>query len=382
VREVVIIGAGIHPFGRFEDKSYIQIGQEAAKMALKDAGVAWKNIQAAYVSTQYLPSTVGPKILKPLGATGISIMDMEAACASGGATLRQGVLSIASGAIDTILILGVEKMPRGFMDPMQIYYPWQVYMGLSTNPSYWAIRARRHMHEYGITENQIAKVAYKNHKNSVHNPNAMYQKEFSMEQILGSKLVCDPIRLLEICAPNEGAAAMVICAKDVAQKYSSNAPITIAASMHTMATYSADFRCPIDSMSAKLNPSGPTEVTSKKAYEIAGIGPEDVDCFEIQDTDAFCELEIYEQLGLCSPGEGGRLIDEGITEINGKRPVNASGGMISKGEPVGASHLGQIYELVTQLRGQAGPRQVPNIKTALGQVIGAGGNCAVTILKK
>jgi len=382
VREVVIIGAGIHPFGRFDDKSYIQIAQEASRMALNDAGVAWKDIQAAYVSKQYLPATVGPKILKPFGATGIPIMDMESACASGGSTLRQGILSIASGDIDVMLILGVEKMPRGFMDPLQIYYPWQVDMGLSTNPSYWAMRARRHMHEYGTTEKQIAKVAFKNHKNSVHNPNSMYQKEFSMEQIMSSKLVCDPIRLLEICAPNEGAAAVVICAKEAAKKYSSNEPITIAASVHTLAAYSADFRCPIDSMSAKTSPSGPVEVASKKAYAIAGIGPEDIDCFEIQDTDAFCELEIYEQLGLCPFGEAGRLIDEGITEITGKCPVNMSGGLISKGEPVGASHLGQVYELVLQLRGQAGPRQVANVKTALGQVLGASGNCAVTILKK
>ena len=382
MREVVIIGAGIHPFGRFNDKSFIQIGQEAARMALNDAGVAWKDIQAAYVSTQYLPATVGPKILKPFGATGISIMDMESACASGGATLRQGLLGIASGALDIVLVLGIEKMPRGFMDPLQIYYPWQVDMGLSTNPSYWAMRARRHMHEYGTTEKQIAKVAFKNHKNSVHNPNSMYQKEFSMEQIMESKLVCDPIRLLEICAPNEGAAAVVLCGKDVAKKYSSNEPISIAASVHTLAAYSADFRCPIDSISAKVNPSGPTEVTAKKAYEMAGIGPEDIDCFEVQDTDAFCELEIYEQIGLCPFGEAGRLIDEGITEINGKYPVNMSGGLISKGEPVGASHLGQVYELILQLRGKAGPRQVANVKTAFGQVLGASGNCAVTILKK
>ena len=195
-------------------------------------------------------------------------------------------------------------------------------------------------------------------------------------------MVCDPIHLMEICAPNEGAACLIICAKEVAHKYSSNTPVTIAACVHTLAAYSADFRCPIDSLSAKANNPGPTEVTSKKAYEKAGIGPEDVDCFEVQDTDAFCELEIYEQLGLCPFGEAGRLIDEGVTEITGSKPVNMSGGLISKGEPVGASHLGQLYELVQQLRGNCGPRQVEGAKVALGQVLGASGNCAVTILKK
>lgn len=382
MREIAIIGAGIHKFGRFDGKSYMEIGREATRNALMDANVRWQDIQAAYVSEQYLPATSGPRILRPLGATGIPICDIEAACASGGATLKQAMLGIQAGAFDISLVLGVEKMPRGFMDPLMIFEEWQVDMGLSTNPSYWAMRARRHMHEYGTTEEHIAKVAYKNHKNSVHNPNSMYQKEFTMEQILNSQLVCDPIHLLEICAPNEGAAALVICAKDKLHKYSSNKPIFIGACVHTLAQYSADFRCPVDSLSANIENPGPTEVTANKAYEKAGIGPEDVDCFEVQDTDAFCELEIYEQLGLCPFGEAGRLIDEGVTEIGGKYPVNMSGGLISKGEPVGASHLGQLFELVMQLRGEAGARQVTNANTALGQVLGAGGNCAVTILKK
>lgn len=381
MREIAIIGAGIHKFGRFDGKTYVQIGQEATLDALRDANLRWQDIQAAYVSDQYLPATAGPRILRPLGATGIPICDIEAACASGGATLRQAMLGIQAGAFDIALVLGVEKMPRGFMDPLMIYQQWQVDMGMSTNPSYWAMRARRHMHEYGTTEEQIAKVAYKNHKNSVHNPNSMYQKEFTMEQILNSQLVCDPIHLLEICAPNEGAAAVIICAKEIAHKYSSN-PITIAACVHTLAKYSADFRCPVDSMSANITNIGPTEQTSKLAYEQAGIGPDEVNCFEVQDTDAFCELEIYEQLGLCPYGEAGRLIDEGVTEITGKHPVNMSGGLISKGEPVGASHLGQVVELVSQLRGQSGARQVANAKVAAGHVLGAGGNCAFTILKK
>ena len=139
---------------------------------------------------------------------------------------------------------------------------------------------------------------------------------------------------------------------------------------------------PIYSLSARISNPGPTEVTSRKAYEQAGIGPEDIDCFEVQDTDAFCEIEIYEQMGLCKPGEGGRLIDEGVTEITGRKPVNMSGGLISKGEPIGASHLGQIVELVWQLQGKAGKRQVANARVGLAHVLGSGGNCAVTILKK
>lgn len=198
---------------------------------------------------------------------------------------------------------------------------------------------------------------------------------------MGSRLVCDPIRLLEICAPDEGAAAVVLCPKEMAHKFTSK-PITIAASVHTIALYSSDFRAPVASISSRISNPGPTEVTGKKAYAEAGIGPTDVDVFEVQDTDAFCEIEIYEGLGLCKFGDGGRLIDDGVTEIGGKFPVNVSGGIISKGEPVGASHLGQVVELVWQLRGEAGARQVPNAKVGLAHVLGAGGNCAVTILKR
>ncbi|MGD0502038.1 MAG: thiolase family protein [Steroidobacteraceae bacterium] len=379
--DVVILGIGIHPFGRF-DTSYQAMGAQAAGHALKDAGVDWQEIQFAYLSRMYLPATSGARILKTLGCTGIPIVDIEAACASGGAALRQAVLAIRSGEADLGLVLGAEKMPRGFMDPSMIYSPWQIEMGLSLNPAYWSMRARRHMYEYGTTEEQIAQVAYKNHKNSVHNPNSMYQKEFSLEEILNSPLVCDPIRRLEICAPNDGAAALVVASAARARQLGlSGKPITIAACAHTVARYSADLRCPIDSMSARTSNPGPTEEAARQAYAAAGFGAQDIDCFEVQDTDAFCEIEALESLGVCAPGEGGQLAMEGVTGITGSQPVNMSGGLISKGEPVGASHLGQVFELVTQLRGAAGPRQVAKPTSGLAHVLGAGGNCAVTILK-
>ena len=377
--DVYIVGVGIHPFGRF-DKSYEQIGSEAASQALRDAGVSWPDIQSAYLSRMYLPATSGARILRRLGGTDISIVDVEAACASGGAALRQAVLAVRSGESDLVMVLGVEKMPRGFMDPSMIYSRWQIEMGMSLNPSYWSMRAQRHMYDHGTTDLQIAQVAYKNHRNSVHNPNAMYRKEFSIEEIMHSPLVCDPIRRLEICAPNDGAAAVIVASGNRARRMGRN-PIKIAACSHTIARYSADFRCPADSMSATVNNPGPTRVTAQQAYERAGLGVEDIDCYEVQDTDAFCEIEIYEELGLCTLGDGGKLISEGRTEIGGDLPVNMSGGLISKGEPVGASHLGQVVELVCQLRGQSGLRQVADAKVGLAHVLGAGGNCAVTILQ-
>jgi acetyl-CoA acetyltransferase len=376
--DIVIAGIGIHPFGRFE-ASAEEIGAHAAKEALEDAGVAWSDIQQAYLSRMYLPATSGARILRRLGGTNISIVDIEAACASGGAALRQAILAIRSGEVDTALVLGAEKMPRGFMDPSMIYTPWQVKMGMSLNPSYWSMRAMRHMHEFGTTDEQIARVAYKNHLNSVHNKNAMYQKKFSMEEILNSRFVCDPIRLLEICAPNDGAAAVVVTTAKKARELGAKA-IKILACEHTIAEYSADFRCPAESMSAKIENTGPTEVTAAKAYERAGISAKDIHCFEVQDTDAFCEIEIYEELGLCGLGEGGHFVESGQADIGGKYPVNMSGGLISKGEPVGASHLGQVVEIVSQLRGNSGERQVDGAKSGLAHVLGAGGNCAVTIL--
>lgn len=376
--DIVILGSGIHPFGRF-DKTPEDLGVHAARQALAEAGLEWSDIQAAYLTRMYLPATSGARILRRLGSSDISIVDIEAACASGGAGLRQAVLAIRSGEVDTALVLGVEKMPRGFMDPSMIYADWQVKMGLSMNPAYWSMRARRHMHEFGTTEEQIARVAWKNHRNSVENPNAMYRKSFTMEQILASKPVCDPIRLLEICAPNDGAAAVVVTTARRARQLGGE-PVAIAACAHTVARYSADFRCPADSMSATISNPGPTRVTSQKAFEQAGCGPDDIDCFEVQDTDAFCEIEICEQLGLCERGEGGPMAEEGHTEIGGRCPVNMSGGLVSKGEPVGASHLGQVVEIVSQLRGRSGARQVEGARVGLAHVLGAGGNCAVTIL--
>ncbi len=255
----------------------------------------------AYLSRMYLPATSGARVLRKLGGTDIPIMDIEAACASGGAALRQATLAIKSGEVDLALVVGVEKMPRGFMDPSMIYSPWQIKMGMSLNPSYWSMRARRHMYEYGTTELQLAQIAYKNHKNSVHNPNAMYQREFSLEEIANSPLVCDPIRRLEICAPNDGAAALVVASRKMAQRIGAGKAITIAACSHSIARYSADFRCPGRQHERDRGQSG-----SHGGHLTAGLrcvpalGPQDIDCFEVQDTDAFCEIEIYEDIGLCA----------------------------------------------------------------------------------
>ncbi|MFC2032213.1 thiolase family protein [Chloroflexota bacterium] len=381
--EVAIVGVGIHKFGRFGDKPFEEIGAESIRMALKDANMDWKDIQVGYASTasSSLPHNAGPRTTSQLGRTGIGVSDVQAACASGGVAIKNGVHAIQSGRFDTCLVFGIEKAPRGFFDPSLSFLKWQIETGLSTNPAYWAMSCVRHMHDYGTTEMHLAKVAYKNHKYSVYNPYAMYQKEFGLEEILNSRVVCWPVRLFEICAPNEGAAALILVPLEKAHKYTSK-PITIAASAHALAMYSADLRAPVIQMSGRVNNENPTVVASKKAYEEAGLGPEDINAAEVQDTDAFMEITHYEELGFCPVGEAGRFIDERQNEIGGKTPVNLSGGLISKGEPTGASHLGQVVDLCWQLRGELGPRTVKGAKVTMAQVTGAMGHTAVTILKK
>ncbi|MFZ3102277.1 MAG: thiolase family protein [Desulfitobacteriaceae bacterium] len=380
MREVVVAGVGIHEFGRFPNKDYRIIGRTAAVMALQDANVEWKDIQTAYVANVMAEMAKGQNILQPLGATGIPILNIENACASGGTGLRMAYQAIASGVIDVALVVGVEKAPKGFIANCG-YDRWQMWSGLGLNPLYFATDTHEHMIKYGTTQEHLAKVSYKNHKNGVLNPYAMYRKEISMEEILNSPMVAEPLTLLMFCAPNEGAAAAVICAKDVVRRYTSNYVRISASALCTRMAH--DMVLPAVSKPT-MDEGEPTlcERTAKMAYKMAGLGPEDLSLVELQDTDAGSEIIFMEDLGLCPRGEAGRLLDEGATEAAGRIPVNISGGLLSKGEPLGASSLGQIVELTWQLRGQAGARQVKDAKVGLGQTQGAGGNCSVIILER
>ena len=379
MREVVIVGVGIHKFGRFKDKSFEQIGEEAVRMALKDANnMSFKDVQIAFCGHMHGGTGAGHRVLAGIGLIGIPIVNVETACASGATALQLASQGIAAGLYDVALAFGVEKMPRGFMR-MTSYPQWQMLSGLGVNPIIFALRATRHMAEYGTTEEQLAKVSVKNHRNAVSNPYAMYQKALTMEEILNSPMICYPLRLLMLCAPNEGAAAAIVCSRDVARKYTSK-PVTVAAVRTGVAEYGTSMS--YIGQSTKVQNPEITRVLANQAYEISGIGPEDLDLVELQDTDSASEIIFYEELGLCKPGEGGRLIDEGTTEIGGDIPVSVSGGLLSKGEPTGASALGQVVEVTWHLRGEAGPRQVPGAKVGLCHVTGSGNNAGITILKR
>lgn len=384
MREVVIAGVGLHPFGRFDGKSIEQMGQEALIAALRDANdMDWRDVQFAFCATMQGGTAAGHRVISGIGLTGIPIVNLETACASGGSAIQLAAQSIATGMCDVVAVLGVEKMPRGFMD-MSSYAPYQRLGGYALNPVFFGLWMQRRMEDYGDTLLHLAKVSHKNHKYGVHNPYAMYRKEMTVEEILNSPMVCYPLTLLMLCAPNEGAAALILCAKEVAHRYTER-PITIAAAASGVAQYGSDWYGAAASFqgdSVKIANVPVTTVVAREAYEKAGIGPEDIDVAEVQDGDAGAELIATEQLLFFEPGQAARMVDEKRTEIGGDVAINTSGGLLSKGEPVGASALHMVAWITWQLRGQLGTTQVPNAKTGLTHVLGAGGNCAITILRR
>jgi acetyl-CoA acetyltransferase len=378
--EAIIAGVGIHKFGRFPEKSAEELAKYAVDMALADAGIEFKDVEAMFLSNSgSMYPGIGPKVAFMFGRTTIPIVNVEAACAGGGACLRMAQMAIGQGEYDRVLAVGVEKQPRGFLAPtISGYEPWQALAGLDENPMYWAMRAQRHMLDYGTTIEQIGMVSVKNHKNGVLNPNAMYQKPVTLEEVLSSRVVCDPLTLYMFCAPNDGAAAVLLCSQKVARKYTRK-PVILASCSHRLNPYPT--MSIGDYFGYQTGNKSSNTLAALEAYEKAGLGPEDLSLVELQDTDASAEIFFSEELLLCKEGEGGRLVSEGITELGGRLPISTDGGIISKGEPVGASALGQIVEVVVQLRGQAGARQVKDCKVGLCQVRGALGHSCVTILK-
>jgi acetyl-CoA acetyltransferase len=366
----------MHPFGRFEGKSAVSMGVEALQEALADAGRAWGDVEALFCAHMYAGTGAGHKIARILGQTGVPIVNVENACSSGGAAVMAARQALASSEFTTVAAVGIEKMPRGFMD-MDYFESWRQQIGHAVNPAQFAFAIQRHMFEHGTTEEQLALVASKNHAHSVHNPKAMYRKEISADEILASRPIVDPLKLLMLCTPNEGAAAAVLTAGPARE----GEVRILGQGLKTAARSQAiGEHMPTDSPIA--DDVSVTRRAALQAYERAGIGPGDLDVVELQDTDAGTEIISTEQLGLCAVGEGGPFAQSGATRLGGAIPVNPSGGLLSKGEPVGASALGQVYEITNQLRGRCGARQVDGARTGLTHALGAGGNCSVLVLQR
>lgn len=374
---VVVAGVGMHRFGRFDGKSAIELGAEAIIETLRDADIDWSRVDALFCGHMYAKTGAGQRIANLLGLTGLPVINVENACSSGGLTVQLAGDAIVAERYRTVVSVGVEKMPRGVMD-MDYFAPWRQRAGQAVNPAQFALAIRRHMHRYGTTERQLAMVAVKNHRHSVHNERAMYRREVSVEEVLASRPVVDPLRLLMLCTPNEGAAAAVLTGRPIrpGDVELAGQGLCTASRGQAIGEHMPLF-CPVDAEDESV-----TRRAAATAYRMAGVGPEELDVVELQDTDAGTEIIATEELGLCAVGEGGRLVESGASALGGRIPVNVSGGLLSKGEPVGASGLGQVFEIVQQLRGNGGHRQVEGARVGLTHALGAGGNCSVLVLRR
>ncbi len=379
MRDVAVIGVGMTRIGKFPDRMLSAMGREAVLAAIKDAGVPPKEIQAAYSGTLLGGSLLGQRIFKDLGMTGIPITNMENACSSGSSAMREGWLGVASGLYDMVIAVGAEQLSAlgGGTLPLAME-DLEVNQGM-VMPALYAMRARRYMENYGATAEDLARVVVKSRRCAAKNPHAQFNKETTVEQVLSSRMIADPLTLFMCCPTGDGAAAVVLCSAEKAKKYSSH-PVWIKGSVLVSGKFTNGFR---DMTTPEI-----TVRASKMAYEMAGLGPRDVSLAEVHDAFSIAELLYYEGLGFCGPGEAPKLLAEGATDISGRIPVNPSGGLISKGHPTGATGLAQTTEIVMQLRGQAGARQVKNAKVGLTHCTGGGiygldhGACSIHLFTK
>jgi acetyl-CoA acetyltransferase len=379
MNDVAIIGVGLHPFGRFGDKPAMDMGAEAIRAALADAGVAWQDVQFAFGGS--LEVSNPDAVTRLVGLTGIPFTDVFNACATAASAIQLTADTIRLGKYDLGVAVGMDKHPRGAFTapPAMLGLPdWYGETGQFLTTKFFGMKANRYLHEHGISVQTLAKVAAKNYRNGALNPNAFRRKPMSEEDILGSPILNYPLTQYMFCAPDEGAAAVVMCRADVAHRYTST-PVFVRATEIRTRRYGA---YEVHSTFAPVDEDvSPTVYASRAAFEAAGIGPEDVDVIQLQDTDAGAEVIHMAEAGFCADGDQEKLLADGATEIAGPMPVNTDGGLIANGEPIGASGLRQVHELVRQLRGEAGERQVQGgPRVGFAQVYGAPGTAAASIL--
>ena len=379
MEDVAIIGVGLHPFGRFGAKSAIEMAADATRAACADAGVQWTDVQVAFGGSYTVDNP--DAVIGQLGLTGIPFMDVYNGCATAATALQLTADSIRSGKYDIGVAVGMDKHDAGAFtaDPVAYSAPaWYGEMGYFLTTKFFGMKINRYMHDHGISHETLGRVAAKAFRNGALNPNAFRRKPVPVDDIVGSRMLNYPLTQYMFCAPDEGAAAAVLCRADIAHRYTSH-PIYLRATQLRTRTYGAHEVH--STWAAPTQVEAPTVVASRAAYEEAGIGPSDVDVVQLQDTDAGAEIIHMAENGFCADGEQEKLLAEGATEIGGSLPVNTDGGLIANGEPVGASGLRQLHELVLQLRGQAGERQVPGTpRVGYSQLYGAPGTAGVSIL--
>ncbi|MDQ0242103.1 thiolase family protein [Arthrobacter bambusae] len=377
---VDIIGVGLSRFGRQPGVSGRAMALDAIAAALADAALAWEDIQAAYGGSD--SSGLADTLVSDLGMTGIPFTNVKNGCATGGSALVAGYNAILAGSAETVLVVGFDKHPRGAFDPIPA--DWGLsdetgHAGLMVTTQFFGSKIQRYMYDYGISARTLALVPEKSSYNGNLNPNAWRRDQLTPEQILSSTMVSDPLTQFMFCSPGEGAAAVILsrAGRNLPQGV---IPVHVAGAVSNSRTYGS-----FEVFSPWLPPGDLTSVstrTASKAFEMAGIGPEDVQVAQLQDTDSGAEIMHMAECGFCVDGEQEKLLDERYTWIGGKLPVNTDGGCLANGEPIGASGLRQIHEIVTQLRGRGGARQVPgNPRIGFTHVYGAPGVSACTVLE-
>ena len=390
LKKVCVIGVGMTKFHKPGQMDYPELSKEAGEAALKDAGVKYDEVEQAFVGYVYGDSTCGQRAVYQLGLTGIPVYNVNNNCSTGSTALYMGWQAIASGFNDCVLALGFEKMERGSLtakfpdrtNPMdkhvQVMFEKQGFEPAPPAAQMFGGAGREHMQKYGTTKEQLAKVAVKNRRHAVHNERSQFRQASSLEEILAAPLVYEPLTKFQCCPTSDGAAAAILCSEEFAKKHGITNPVTIAAM-----TMTTDFQSTFEPLSMiKMVGQDLTKAAAKQVYERAGLGPEDIDVIELHDCFSPNELITYEGLGLCGEGQAGKLIDEDQTTYGGKWVVNPSGGLLSKGHPLGATGLAQCFELNQQLRGLCGQRQVEGAKVGLQHNLGLGGACVVTMYRR
>jgi acetyl-CoA acetyltransferase len=377
--DVYVMGIDMIKFGRFPEKSVPQLGAEAAFLALDDAGLSIHDMEALYCGNLMQASAmVGQRILQEIGQTGIAVTNSSNACATGATAFREGWTAIKAGIYDVVLVVGVEQLGKAGLlggGGGGRGIPKEGLLGSQTMPAVFAEAGMEHVRKYGTTFEQFAWVSVKNHHHSVKNPKSMYQKETPLEMVMNAEMIAYPNTKL-MCSVNvDGAAAAVLASERKARELGMGRAVRVKASVLTSDPFTER-----DLVMPDVNTC--TRRAAQTAYEAAGVGPEDIDLVELHDCFATAEVLHYENLGLCGDGEAGKLIDEKQTWHGGRIPVNVSGGLLSKGHPLGATGVANIYEVSTHLRGEAGERQVEGARLGLTHVIGLGSACGIHILAK
>jgi acetyl-CoA acetyltransferase len=379
VNDVAIIGVGLHPFGRFDGKSAMEMGVDAIAAALADASIDWKNIQFGVGGSHEVSNP--DAVTRLVGLTGIPFTDVFNACATAASATQLCADTIRLGKYDIGIAVGMDKHPRGAFtdDPAKLALPaWYAENGQFVTTKFFGMKANRYTHEHGISVETLAKVAAKNFRNGAQNPNAFRRKPLSEKEILASPVLNYPLTQYMFCTPDEGAAAIIMCRGDIARRFTSKPVYLRSAEIRTRRYGAYEVHATFAPIEEDVSP---TVYASRAAFEATGVGPEDVDVIQLQDTDAGAEVIHLAEAGFCADGEQEKLLADGATEITGPMPVNTDGGLIANGEPIGASGLRQVHELVRQLRGEAGDRQVAGTpRVGFAQVYGAPGTAAATIL--